>query len=159
MSFSFCFLFPLIHAIILRTPLCMFEQKFFTSFFCASPYFRGLYSPKYWNSSNVLIYFFVWIFHANTLRTLLCVFEQLFFGPISTLVDSISLYNEFHHVWFSYLYCSHPCDHFAHPTLYVCAKIFTSFFCASLNFIASHRSQYWNSSSVLIWFFVRPIET
>jgi hypothetical protein len=132
---------------------------YFTSFFCASPYFIGPHRSQYWVSSNVLIWFFVCFFHANTLRTSLCVFEQICFVPFRTLVPSIFFINEFHQLWFSYFNSPRSCDHFAHPTLCVWPKIFTSFFCASPNFRALHRSQYWVSSCVLICFFVGPIET
>ncbi len=139
----------------LAHPICVFDQ----SFILILIYFRGSNHLQYWVSSTLVLFLFLLSSMRSFYVTHFVSLNFFFFEPISTLVASISFNNEFHQLWFSYLYSPHLCDHFAHPTLHVWIKLFTSFFCASPNFSGPHRSQYWVSSFVLICFFVCPIET
>jgi hypothetical protein len=149
----------LIHANILRTPLCMFHQNFLCRFFAPASTSEPPTGPNI-EIHQVCSYTFLFVLFMRSFCAHHFVsMKNFFLNHFRTLVAFVSFNNEFHQLWFSYLYSPRLCEHFSHPTLYVWTKFVTSFFCASPNFSGPHRSQYWVSSCVPICFFVCPIET
>ncbi len=132
----------------------MFHQRFLRRFFAPAPT-SGAYKVTNIEFQLMCSYTFLFVSFMRSFCSLhfVCLNKVLFWSLFTLEIHIISNI-DFHQFIFHFSYVSHPCDHFAHPTLCVSPKNCTSFFCASPYFIGPHRSQYWVSSNVLIWFFV-----